>query len=478
VFNLKCFDYIIIEKPKIESRRISAFYIISIDGEEKKFKLIHHYPERIPKIDLFAKLMTITPAINYGLFTPLIYFDFPLDERDIQFFRDMMEITARDIFVNRIAKKTGFVKEEFIPKEITPKMAELMVQIKAKEVIHEDIKFEPDYKKCAVMLSGGKESLLTYGLMREIGCEVYPFFFNESGGHWKVALTAYKWFINNEPNTRKVWSNVDRLYNFIESNMKILKNIRKPKAEVYPIRLFFFEHYVFSFLPLVYKYNIGNILLGNEYDDPRGLSYEFHGISHFYAVFDQSQYFDKYMTRWFEERGLKVRQWSVVRPLSGLIVERILYTRYPTLFRLQRSCHSVHKENGEYVPCGTCFKCNGILTFLLANGIDPTLIKYKPKHVDTLPERIKEGKIRLDKDELEHSLYLIKQKNPNFPIEGKPHWHVEMLHFDDRNSHFDNIPEEFREAIYTIFEKYTKGYVYLKDERWIRISREEALYGV
>ncbi|ACS90129.1 MULTISPECIES: hypothetical protein [Thermococcus] len=478
--NLKCFDYIIIEDPKISSKRISSIYRLSLDNEEKVFKLIHTYKERIPKKEskTFAKLMSIVPAINYGLFTPLIYFDFPIDKRDLKFFKDMMEITAKDIFVNRIIKRTGFVREEFIPKEVKPDLARPIAKVKAKEVIKEDVKFNADYNKCAVMLSGGKESLLTYGLLKEIGCDVYPFFFNESGGHWKVALTAYKWFEKNESNTKKVWSNVDRLYNFIESNMKILQDVNKPKAEVYPIRLFFFEHYIFSFLPLIYKYNIGNVLLGNEYDDPRNLSYEQQGIPHFYAVFDQSQYFDKYMSQWFAKRSLKIRQWSAVRPLSGLIVERILHNRYPDLFMLQRSCHSVHKEGNEYVPCGTCFKCNGIQTFLLANGIDPKLIKYKEEHIKGLAKRIRDGKIRLDEDELLHSLYLIKMHNPEFELSGEEREHVEMLHFDDRNSHFDNIPVEFREKLYSIFEGYTKGYLYLKDNEWKRITREEALNGV
>ncbi|MCA6214775.1 hypothetical protein GQS78_11100 [Thermococcus bergensis] len=472
---LKCFDYISIEKPKLSSRRISSVYTISIDGNEEKFRLIHTYKEKIPRNEVFAKLMVITPAINYALFTPEISFNFSLDPRDLQFFRDMMELTANDILVNRIYRRTGFVREEFIPKEIKPQP---LAKIVPERVEEEDVKLTPDYNKCAIMLSGGKESLLTYGLMKEIGCEVYPFFFNESGGHWKVALTAYKWFKEHEPNTKKVWSNVDRLYTFIEKHMKILQNVGKPKAEVYPIRLFFFEHYVFSFLPLIEKYSIGNVLLGNEYDDPRGLTYEFHGIPHFYAVLDQSQFFDKYMTRWFAERGLNIRQWSAVRPITGLIVERILYNRYPELFKLQRSCHSVHKEGEDYAPCGTCFKCNGIQTFLLANGIDPQLIKYKPHHIETLPKRIAEGKVRLDEDELQHSLYLIKQRNPDFPLSGERRDHVEMLHFDDRNSLFDNIPLEFRERIYSIFEQYTRGYAYLKEGKWVEITREEVLHGV
>lgn len=473
--SLLCFDYILVEKPRVGLRQVKARYVLGIEGEELSYELIHSYEEKIPEVEVYAKLMSIVPAINYGLFTPEIRFDFSLDPRDLEFFRDMMEITANDILVNRIYTRTGFVREEFIPKKITPQP---LAEVVPESIEEEPLEFEPDYNRCAVMLSGGKESLLTYGLMKELGCEVYPFFYNESGGHWRVAIPAYRWFRENEPKTKRVWSNADRLYTFIEKNMKILQNVGKPRAEVYPIRLFFFEGYAFAFLPLIHKYGVGNIIFGNEYDDPRGLTYEFHGIPHYYATYDQSQAFEKYMTSWFEERGFGIRQWSAVRPITGLIVERILHNRYPELFKLQRSCHSVHKEGDDYVPCGRCFKCNGVLTFLLANGIDPTIIKYKPEHIETLPERLKNGLVRLDRDELEQSLYLIKRRNPDFPLEGKPHWHVEMLHFDDRNSHFDNIPPEFRERLYRIYEGYTKGYVYLKGDEWVRITREEALNGV
>ncbi|ASI98639.1 hypothetical protein [Thermococcus celer] len=471
---LRCFDYLLIERPKISSRRISARYVLGIDGEERAYKLMHTYEERIPRIEAFAKLMSIVPAINYGLFTPEIRFDFTLDPRDMRFFRDMMEVTAKDIFVNRIANPSEFVRPEVVPKSLSPGMAEPMAELVPLGVEEEGLDLEPDPSSSAVMLSGGKESLLTYGLMKELGNDVYPLFYNESGAHWHVAIPAYRWFKENEPNTKRVWSNVDRLYSFIERNMRILRGVGKRKSEVYPIRLFFFEGYAFAFLPLIYKYGIGNVLFGNEYDDPRGYA-PFHGIEHYNATYDQSQDFEKYMTRWFNERGLKVRQWSAVRPLTGLIVERILHDRYPHLFRLQRSCHSVHKEGDDYLPCGTCFKCNGIMTFLLANGIDLGLIGYRDWHVSTLPDRLRKGLVRLDRDELEHSLHLIKRNFPEFPLKGKPHWHVEMIHFDGKNSHIDNVPPRFRGALYSIFEGYTKGYVYLKGDRWIRITREEAL---
>ncbi|ANF21809.1 hypothetical protein A7C91_00245 [Thermococcus piezophilus] len=72
-----------------------------------------------------------------------------------------MNVTFRDIFVNRIARRTGFVREEFVPRTVTPEMAEPMAKVEAEEITLEDIDFIQDYEKCAVMLSGGTESLLS-----------------------------------------------------------------------------------------------------------------------------------------------------------------------------------------------------------------------------------------------------------------------------------------------------------------------------
>jgi hypothetical protein len=483
--DLKCFVSITVTNLRIQKKRITADYMFEMeDGEFLKYKLIHTYKEDIitDKTREFASLIVSVPIVNYGLFADKLVFDIPLNQKDTDFLKDMTKVTAHDIFVNRIVHKTGFLREEYVPDPDTvkPEDAEPKAKLVFPRILDTNLNsIELDYDKCAVMSSGGKESLLSYAVLKEAGCEVYPCFFNESGHHWFTALTAYRYFREHEPRTMRVWSNVDRLYTFMERRMKIIKPgaFKKDRPEIYPIRLFFFEHYVFSFLPLLYKRRIGNIILGNEYDDPSRASSFFKGIKHYNAVYDQSQEFDKYMTKWFEKRGFEYKQWSPVRPLSGLIVERILANRYPELFRLQRSCHSVHIENGVIVPCGACSKCNGIILFLLANGIDPRIIGYKPQHINSVLDRIKKGLIRLDPDELEHSLYLLSKRTGK-EIEGSHrHDHVESIQFDPMNSHLDNIPLQYREKLYEIYEQYTKGYTYLTPNGWILISREEALKG-
>ena len=70
----------------------------------------------------------------------------------------------------------------------------------------------PDPGRHAVLSSGGKDSLLTYGLLQEIGREVHPIFVNESGRHWFTALNAYRHFESKVPHTARVWTNCDRVF--------------------------------------------------------------------------------------------------------------------------------------------------------------------------------------------------------------------------------------------------------------------------
>lgn len=482
MMELKCFDRIVVHDVKVKPRSIRATYTLEFDGLRKSYNLIQSYREDIEVrgIDEIARLISIVPAINYGLFTDEISFKFPLHELDYRFFTDMSEATARDIFVNRILTRTGLIRDEYIPdpESVGPDDARPRAHVNIPETYTgTSLTLETDPKKCCVMVSGGKDSLLTYSILKELGCKAYPCFFNESGRHWLVALTAYRYFSENVPETMKVWSNLDRLFTFIERNMKIVvPDFQRKSREIYPVRLFWFEHYAFSFMPLMAKYGIGNINFGDEFDDVAGLTFQFRGIRHYYGIYDQTQEFDKYMTRWFAERGIGVKQWSPIRPISGLIVERILAKRYPHMLKLQVSCHSPRLENNTVVPCGRCYKDTGIMLFLLANGIDPAALRYKKETYADLADRILRFQYRLNESELEHSVYLANKLWGMRLPRAKYHWHVETMHFDPISSHVDAIPYcELRKRVFDLLEKYTLGYTYLRGNTWAETSKKEVL---
>ncbi len=73
------------------------------------------------------------------------------------------------------------------------------------------------------MSSGGKDSLLSYGLLKELDNDVHPVFINESGRHWYTATNAYKYLREDEPNTAKVWCNSDRVFNWMVRQMPCIR---------------------------------------------------------------------------------------------------------------------------------------------------------------------------------------------------------------------------------------------------------------
>jgi hypothetical protein len=406
------------------------------------------------------------PVLNYGLFSKEIRLMFPVSASDISLLNDLLEIFTRDIFINKLVRrKNPYILPQFLPleSEVTYENTRPLAKIIPLTII-EDVPISKGCveNSCGVLSSGGKESLLTYAMLKEIGAEVHPLYVNESGGHWRTALTSYRQFVKNEPNTERVWTNVDRFYTFMLDHMRIIRSDhRKVWLDTYPIRLCIFPVYVFLLLPVFVHRKIGNLLIGSELDDPRA-SPVFKGIKHYFGVYDQTQDFDLRMEQWYMKRLPGMRQWSAVRSISGIIVERVLTSRYPELARIQRSCHSCHFEKGKIVPCGHCSKCQGVLLFLLANKVDPLTLEYRKEDVIALPKRLAKGELRLDEDEREHSLFLSKLPG----LVGREYSHIETIHLNKPTSDIELIPTVFRVPLLNIIAKYTNGFTKLEGGSW------------
>ena len=124
------------------------------------------------------------------------------------------------------------------------------------------------------------------------------------------------------------------------------------------------------------KRGVGRLLIGDEYDTTERKNFK--GITHYDGLYDQSRYFDDNMTRYFMRKGWAVTQFSVLRPLSEMLIETILAKRYKELIKHQVSCHAAHKEkDGERIkPCGKCEKCKRIIGMLTAINVDPKVCGY------------------------------------------------------------------------------------------------------
>lgn len=453
---LSSIEKVRVREPEMRGDLISIKYLV--DGEEVQLSFSYDFPVSMDKQDL--RVLSLIPLVNYSLFTEEIEADFPVTKQDYDFIRRMMVINSREIYVNKILKRREFYREEYVPK--SPNEAEASHSPTLN--IDTERNFRENYSgsgSVAVMSSGGKDSLLTYGIMNEIGANVYPIFVNESGGHWNTARVAYDYFRANHKNTLRIWTTVDRFYRKMSSKVKALNEGALTKwSDTYPIRLFIFPVYIFSSMPYFKKFGISGVMKGDEFDDPRGFRPEF-GMNHYYAIYDQTQSFDTTLNDYFGSIGYNFRFYSALRNITGLVEERILFERYPELAKLQRSCHSCHDEGGEIVPCGKCTKCDGIMLFLSANSLDPRIINYRERDILDFSRTYMERELRLDEDEREHCRFLISKGT-----HGTYREHVEKVHEDQDFSNSKLIDERWRGRIMDIIGEYTKGTTHLINGGW------------
>ncbi len=476
--DLGCLRYIAVSEPQINGKAVATqIELEDFGGKKSCFTLQAKYPIALSEGDLpFLRLAAAMPLLNYGLFADELRLDFPVSKADYALLTDLLEVFSRDIFINKfVRKKNPYILPQYVltEAEVRAENVKARAKITPKTVTPDTaISTGLDVNSCGVLSSGGKESLLTYSMLKEAGANVYPIYVNESGGHWRTALAAYRYHQQVEPNTLRVWLNVDRLYVFMLDHLGIVRpDHRKVWLDTYPIRLCIFPVYVFHLLPIFAAKKIGNLLIGSEFDDPR-ITPIYKGIKHYFGVYDQTQDYDLRMEQWYQKRMPSMRQWSAVRPVSGLIVERVLTLRYPTLAAYQRSCHSCRLEAGEVVPCSDCSKCLGIQLFLQANGVSPIKMNYSQKDIELFPKRFSEGGLRLDEDEKQHAAYLCSKNG--IALAGKEHPHVESIHLYKQTGDLTLIPQHFQPTLMSIIEQYTNGYTKLESDQWVTASKSES----
>ena len=463
------FDNIEVSIDKIEKRRITGY----IKLDDFSYKLIFTYAEDIDVDRNIAGLILTMPAINYTYFSRKFTLNFPVTERDIKLVKDFMLINAHEVFINKIInRRYDYIKPEFIPseKDINQENADGITELVCPEIVEEEKSWVIREDRVAIMSSGGKESLLAFGIFNEINKPEnnYAFYFEESGSHWLTAKTAYDYYRNNYNNIMKVWSNTDRFYHEALKHLKIIKQeMIDIRSDDYPIQVFIFPLYIFLLLPLIKKYGIGNIIMGDEFDDPRGME-DYKGLKYYYGIFDQTYDFNHMLSIYFRDKGINSSVYSIVYPVTGYVEEKVLMNRYRDLFLQQRSCHSCHEKNGLIYPCGKCSKCLGILLFIESAGGNPRDIMYSDADVRLLGHRLLKSRLRLDPDEKEYAeskLRFTGHVNPEIN-------HVAGMHIMPYEKYvLSAVPENFREPIRRILSESTCGIYELKDEKWQEVQK-------
>lgn len=470
---------------RLEKNRFTAPYKIWQNKKNASFNLIYHYEESVFNSKDFsslnlASMIASQVAINYGLFCKEIIFHGPFDRIDQKFIKDMMINTAREIYVKKFLEPNPFLigraaslplekKDNYLRSKISFSAAPANTLTMDRKAGQEK-GWITDRSRHAVLSSGGKDSLLSFGLLREMGREVHPVFINESGRHWFTALNGYRHLAANFPETTKVWTNADRLFAWMLRHFPFVRqDFAKIRSDEYPIRLWTVAVFLFAALPLLRKRGVGRLIIGDEYDTTVRLSH--HGITHYDGLFDQSRYFDNTLTRYYIRKGWCLHQFSLLRPLSEMLIEKILVQRYHELQRHQVSCHASHLEKDRVHPCGKCEKCRRIVGMLTALEADPSNCGYSKEQVSDCLKMIPEKGVSQENNGAEHLSFLLKQKGflPHFSKKLRIREHPEIMkvRIDPIKSPLETIPVDLRKLLFTIFLQHAKGAVKHQGRMWI-----------
>jgi creatinine amidohydrolase/Fe(II)-dependent formamide hydrolase-like protein/7-cyano-7-deazaguanine synthase in queuosine biosynthesis len=471
---------------RIERNRISARYHVTANGEDESTELAYRYEEDVfhpddPTSRNLAAMVTAQVALNYGLFCNEIVFHGPLDRADRRFLQDMAKNTSREILVKKFLEPNPFLTGTVT----TLPPAKRSNYLRARLVFLDDTEQNglpappklpaalppPDRGKHMVLSSGGKDSLLSYGLLHEAGVEVHPVFVNESGRHWFTALNAYRHFSKHVPNTARVWTNADRVFSWMLRRLPFIRpGFLDIRSDEYPIRLWTVAVFLFGALPLARKRGIGRVIIGDEFDTTDRCFHK--DIPHYNGLFDQSRYFDNALTRYYVQKGWPISQFSLLRSMSELLIEKTLSERYPDLLRLQMSCHATHKVDGQVRPCGRCEKCRRIVGMLKAIGADPTLCGYTPEQIEHCLRMLAEEGVHQESDGVEHLAHLLKERgllsrSAIGTYRAKERSHVLKMRFDPRRAPVETIPVDLRKAIHTMIRQHAGGAVRRNGRLWI-----------
>jgi creatinine amidohydrolase/Fe(II)-dependent formamide hydrolase-like protein/7-cyano-7-deazaguanine synthase in queuosine biosynthesis len=477
---LVVFDRLELGPVKLEPRRLIAPYSLHYNGKMEQTELIYTYEESVfdpaePESQNLAAMMAAQVALNYGLFCDALVFHGPYDDVDQRFIRHMAENTAREIYVKKFLEPNPFLvgpAADLSPEKQRKYLrAELQFPEASRNKKRPAWQLWPSRRdRHCVLSSGGKDSLLSYGLLNEMGCEVHPIFVNESGRHWFTALKAYRHFKNHIPETARVWVNSDRIFSWMLRRMPFIRrDFSAVRSDEYPIRLWTVAVFLFGVLPLMRKRGIGRLLIGDEFDT--SVRKTFHGISHYDGLYDQSIFFDQTMTNYFRRKGWAISQFSVLRPLSELLIEKILALRYPELQQHQTSCHATHKEGDRIRPCGKCEKCRRIVSMLLALDVDPAHCGYRASHIESSLRGFVERGVAQESAGARQLGFMLMQKGlidapPQRKTIFREQPEVLNLRYDPNVSPVHSIPLDLRKPLLRIFMQYANGAMHRIEKKW------------
>ncbi|MCX6785369.1 MAG: hypothetical protein NTZ18_00775 [Candidatus Komeilibacteria bacterium] len=218
-----------------------------------------------------------------------------------------------------------------------------------------------------VAMSFGKDSLLSYGLAKEIGLKL-----TLAADLDKQNYTATAWQHRTAIFNSFQLQEQQKLHGFYDNVDTLLVNhrIAKPLDDLEGLNgmlAFYLE-----FMPMAYHFRTQYLIFGNE----QNLNDCYINKSGYksYPSFDQSSaYVKKFNQHLGKLTGNKLQIVSLVEPLYNLAEMKILFGRYPHLAKYIMSCYPRQIYPGRW--CHHCAMCAKAFLYAAASGGDPKTMK-------------------------------------------------------------------------------------------------------
>jgi hypothetical protein len=210
-----------------------------------------------------------------------------------------------------------------------------------------------------LLLSCGKDSLLSLGFARELGVDTTPIFINDTTTPHEnsVSLETVEKIGKNEGiKIEIVTNNIEKLNDFEEWN-------KPPSCLGY-------SHMItgFCFLAIPFLHNTASmVLLGNQ----QNMNFSFQTKEGYigFPSYDQTAIARHQQENMLKQINKDIQVKSLIEPLTDISEIKILFSRYPELAKYQFSCTCLYGTN-EKRWCHACNKCARLSLYMHAHGIE------------------------------------------------------------------------------------------------------------
>lgn len=241
--------------------------------------------------------------------------------------------------------------------------ANFKTQFKGLNYVSSGKKSKRALKENAILLfSFGKDSLLTYSVLDELGITVAPIFMREPQSAFENA--------HKKKLAQKFYDKFDEEIEFFPLTFG---RLRQTEGLYWGWDLIL-SQYSFVLIPYYFYYQAKYLFYGNEQScnfyttDKEGYLVN--------PVFEQSVAGMQFIQNIPKQFFINTHIGSIIEPLHELFILYILHHRYPDIGRFQMSCFSDEPQAKKRRWCGHCEKCARIYIMLKALDISPERVGF------------------------------------------------------------------------------------------------------